>query len=585
MSDLNANENEREANPSASKVLRAAAHQLIDDLVQNPSGRQHEQKVAYATFKLTGEAKRGWISERTIREAKGTEIVNWLHFKQIFLERFFPSSFREDKAMEFATLVQGTMTVHQYAARFTELSRFATYLIPDEEKKAHKFEQGLNEKLYERVVGFQIRNFSEMVNKATVFERTLQRIAALHEQRKRATPTGYHSGVDQGSWKKRNECSSSGKRLVQGTQQAYQCRICNRIHAGVCRMEAGLCFRCGKPGHYLRDYPSQLNSNRPPPPRAEGTVQGNFQRTTTPALVFALTPVKAEGREGLITASYHTSIDCFKKEVVFRPPKESEFRFTRSKVRLVPPIISAIQIGKLLRDGRQGFLGCVVEAPKEELKLEQIPVVSEYPKVFQEDLSRLPPEREVEFAIELVPGTGPLSKAPYRMAPSELVELKEQLQDLLDKGFIRPSVSPWRTPLQGAQVFSKKDLQSGYHQLKIRAEDVAKTAFRTRYGHYEFLVMPFGLTNAPVVFMDLMNKVFHEFLDKFAVVFIDNILIYSKRKTEHEEHLKLVLRTLRDKQLFAKLKKCEFWLDSITFLGHVVSKDGISVDRGKVEGV
>ncbi|XP_035543590.1 uncharacterized protein LOC118347677 [Juglans regia] len=121
-----------------------------------------EQKVAYATFKLTGEAKRWWISERSIREVEGTEIVSWLHFKQIFLERFFPSSFREDKAMEFATLVQGTMTVHQYATRFTELSCFATYLIPDEEKKARKFEQGLNEKLYERVVGFQIRNFSEL---------------------------------------------------------------------------------------------------------------------------------------------------------------------------------------------------------------------------------------------------------------------------------------------------------------------------------------------------------------------------------------------------------------------------------------
>ena len=148
-----------------------------------------------------------------------------------------------------------------------------------------------------------------------------------------------------------------------------------------------------------------------------------------------------------------------------------------------------------------------------------------------------------------------------------------------------PRIEDLFDQLQGAQVFSKIDLRSGYHQLKIRAEDVAKTAFRTRYGHYEFLVMSFGLTNTPAVFMDLMNRVFHEFLDKFVVVFIDDILIYSKSETEHEEHLKLVLGTLRDKQLFAKLKKCEFWLDSITFLGHVVSKDGISVDPGKVEAV
>ncbi|XP_041025378.1 uncharacterized protein LOC121265774 [Juglans microcarpa x Juglans regia] len=128
-----------------------------------------EQKVLYSTFKLMGEAKRWWISERTIREVEGMEIVRWVHFKQIFLECFFPTSVRDDKAMEFANLVQGTLTVHQYAARFIELSRFTAYLIPHEEKKARKFEQGLNEKIYERIVGFQIRNFSELVNKATVF--------------------------------------------------------------------------------------------------------------------------------------------------------------------------------------------------------------------------------------------------------------------------------------------------------------------------------------------------------------------------------------------------------------------------------
>ncbi|XP_041011390.1 uncharacterized protein LOC121255179 [Juglans microcarpa x Juglans regia] len=145
-----------------------------------------------------GEAKRWWISERTIRKVEGMEIVRWLHFKQIFLEHFFPTSVRDDKAMEFTNLVQGAMTVHQYAARFIELSRFATYLIPDEEKKARKFEQELNEKIYERIVGFQIQNFSELVNKATVFEQSLQRGTALLEQRKRTTPQGSQSMMEQG---------------------------------------------------------------------------------------------------------------------------------------------------------------------------------------------------------------------------------------------------------------------------------------------------------------------------------------------------------------------------------------------------
>ena len=182
------------------------------------------------------------------------------------------------------------------------------------------------------------------------------------------------------------------------------------------------------------------------------------------------------------------------------------------------------------------------------MKLDDIPVVREFPDVFPEDLPGIPIDREIEFSIDLHPGTSPISKAPYRMAPIELKELKEQLQELLDKGFIRPSASPWGAPvlfvkkkdgtmrlcidyrelnrvtvrnkyplpriddlfdqLQGAQVFSKIDLRSRYHQLKIKGEDIPKTAFRTRYGHYEFLVMPFGLTNAPAAFMDLMNRVF-----------------------------------------------------------------------------
>ncbi|KAL4018234.1 hypothetical protein IC575_021824 [Cucumis melo] len=202
------------------------------------------------------------------------------------------------------------------------------------------------------------------------------------------------------------------------------------------------------------------------------------------------------------------------------------------------------------------------------------------------------------------------------MAPAELKELKVQLQELLDKGFIRPSVSPWGAPvlfvkkkdgsmrlcidyrelnkvtvknryplpriddlfdqLQGATVFSKIDLRSGYHQLRIKDEDVPKTAFRSRYGHYEFIVMSFGLTNAPAVFMDLMNRVFREFLDTFVIVFIDDILIYSKTEAEHEEHLRMVLQTLRDNKLYAKFSKCEFWLKQVSFLGHVVSKAGVS---------
>ncbi|KAL0553899.1 hypothetical protein IC582_007803 [Cucumis melo] len=324
-------------------------------------------------------------------------------------------------------------------------------------------------------------------------------------------------------------------------------------------------------------------------------------------------------------AANHASIDCSRKEVTFNPPSMASFKFKGGGSKSLPQVISAIRASKLLSQGTWGILASVVDTREADVSLSSEPVVRDYPDVFPEELPGLPPHREVEFAIELEPGTVPISRAPYRMAPAELKELKVQLQELLDKGFIRPSVSPWGAPvlfvkkkdesmrlcidyrelnkvtvknryplpriddlfdqLQGATVFSKIDLRSGYHQLRIKDEDVPKTAFRSRYGHYEFIVMSFGLTNAPAVFMDLMNRVFREFLDTFVIVFIDDILIYSKTEAEHEEHLRMVLKTLRDNKLYAKFSKCEFWLKQVSFLGHVVSKDGVSVDPAKIEAV
>ncbi|KAK1681098.1 hypothetical protein QYE76_041946 [Lolium multiflorum] len=237
----------------------------------------------------------------------------------------------------------------------------------------------------------------------------------------------------------------------------------------------------------------------------------------------------------------------------------------------------------------------------------------------------MPPDRDIEFIIELIPGTAPIAQRPYRMNPQELIELKKQLDDMLSKGLIRPSASPWGSPvifvdkrdgtirlcvdyrklndvtiknkyplpkiddlfdqMNGAKVFSKIDLRTGYHQLKVRESDIPKTAFATRYGLYEYTVMSFGLTNAPAYFMNLMNKVFMEYLDKFVVVFIDYILVYSKTEEEQEEHLRLVLGTLRKHQLYAKFSKCQFWLKEVGFLGHVLSAGGLSVDPSLIKSI
>ena len=148
-----------------------------------------------------------------------------------------------------------------------------------------------------------------------------------------------------------------------------------------------------------------------------------------------------------------------------------------------------------------------------------------------------------------------------------------------------PRIEDLFDQLREASVFSKIDLRSGYYQLRVKEVDVSKTAFRTRYGHYEFLVMPIGLTNAPAAFMDLMNRVFHPYLDQFVVVFIDDILVYSKDAQEHEHHLRIVLQTLRENQLFANLSKCDFWLKKVSFLGHIVPAEGIRADPVKIEAI
>ena len=300
--------------------------------------------------------------------------------------------------------------------------------------------------------------------------------------------------------------------------------------------------------------------------------------------------------------THHALVDCFAKKVTFHIPRQPKFYFERSFGYTPIQLISVMKAQSLLKKGFEGYLDYIVRDDK-DVKLEDIPIVRDFPDVFLEELHGLPPKREVEFTIELVLGTTPISKAPYlvapyRVAPLKLKELKTQLQEMLDRGFIRPSVSPWGAPvvivkkkdetirlcidyselnkviiknkyplpriddlfdqLQESYVFSKIDLRSGYYHLKVKDEDVLKIAFRSRYGHYKFLVMPFGLTLAPAAFMDLMNMVFKPYLDQFVVVFIDDILVYSKNKEEHEKHLHVILQTLREQQIFAKLNKCEY---------------------------
>ncbi|KAL8091694.1 hypothetical protein AgCh_034089 [Apium graveolens] len=267
-----------------------------------------------------------------------------------------------------------------------------------------------------------------------------------------------------------------------------------------------------------------------------------------------------------------------KKEVVFRGKRKLQKFFTMARAK------------KMLRKGNEAYLAFVVDTQREVPNLQDIPVVNEFEDVFPQNLPGIPPDRLIEFTIELATRTVPISKAPYELAPLEMKELATQLQELLEKHMIRPIFSSWGEPvlfikkkygrlcidyrelnkltirnmyplsriddmfnqLKDAVYFSKIDLRLGYHQLKIKPKDIPMTAFHTRYEHYEFLVMSFGLTNAPAAFMDLMNGVFKKYLDKCVIVFIDDILIYLRIEVKHEEHLRIALAILREEQLFVQ---------------------------------
>nr|XP_009771260.1 PREDICTED: uncharacterized protein LOC104221824 [Nicotiana sylvestris] len=342
------------------------------------------------------------------------------------------------------------------------------------------------------------------------------------------------------------------------------CQTCGRSHLGQCRVLTGECFRCSQLGHHLRDCPqpprnfNQASIQSATPTQtthntsgATGTRnrgrgvgdratvnqgQGNAGRGQ--ARVFAFTRMDAQASNAVVTvatpvgksllAEYmyracqiRVEVDCHAKIVKFEIPNEPSFILRGSQVPETCKTVSFMKAQRLLKKGCLGLLAIVNDTRKETISIENVPVVRKFSDVFPEDLTGLP-----------------------------LI-----------------------------------DLRYGYYQLRIKDEDISKIVFSSRYGHYEFLMMPYGLTNAPAALMDLMNMAFKPFLDRFVIVFIDDILIYSRSQGEHENHLRTVLQTLGEHWLYAKFSKCEFWLDSVAFLGHVVSKDGIMVDPKKTEAV
>nr|XP_027099053.1 uncharacterized protein LOC113718341 [Coffea arabica] len=491
------------------------AEKWLDEIENNFALLQVPEEMTHLIFKpfLVGEANKWWATlEPTVAPP-----VSWTKFREEFLKYFFPPAVRMQKIYQFENLKQTPeISVVQYSNKFMALGRFVPSIMADGELKKYKFIRGLSSRIQTKVNTSYTHTFNDVLDASVKAEADCKRLD--EEGRNKGPKLGNELAVVGALKPCRSfrliKKSHGPPPKITGGNTFSVCKTCGKMHRGKCRLKttfstcktygkiyrgecrvgAGACFECGQQGHRDMNCPNR---------KVERDKSGNLtdKKPKVNARVHAMTDVRAEVAGDVVTDT------------------------------LLINSVSAYAI----RKGCKTYLAYILDTGKEEMHLEKISVVKDFSDMFPEDLFGLPPNREIAFEINVIPEATPIFKAPYRMTPAELKKLKKQLQELLDKKFIRANVSPWGAPvlfvkkkggslrlcidyrelnritiknkyplpriddlfdqLKGVKVFSKIDLKSGYHQLKIKAENIQKSAFRTRYGHYEFLVMPFGLTD------------------------------------------------------------------------------------------
>ncbi|GJZ05292.1 putative reverse transcriptase domain-containing protein [Tanacetum coccineum] len=563
------------------------------------SGCAIDNQVKFATCTLLGAALTWWNGHVRTLGHDAAYAMTWGTLKKKLTDKYCPKGEIKKLEIELWNLRVRGNDVVAYTQRFQELALMCTKFLADETEKVDKYISGLPDNIHGIVMFVRPKTLDEAIELANdLMDHKLRTYAERQNDNKRKADDS--SRNNQQPHKKQNVARAyiAGP----GEQKAYTgnlplCTKCNYHHTRQC---APKCGNCKRYGHTTNDCRVNTNNNN----------NNNNNKNKKAGACYEC------GNTG------HIKKNC---------PKLKNRENSNGKLKEELMLWEEEMLARTLTSSRgcDVFLAHITtKEAKDKLegkRLEDVPIVRDFPEVFLEALPGIPPARQVEFQIDLVPSAAPVARVSYRLAPSEMKELAEQLQELSDKGFIRPNSSPWGAPvlfvkkkdgsfrmcidyhelnkltmknryplpriddlfdkLQGSSVYSKIDLRSGYHQLKVGEEDIPKTAFRTRYGHYEFQVMPFGLTNAPTVFMDLMNRVCKPYFDKFVIVFIDDILIYSKNKEEHEEHLKLILELLKKEELYAKFSKCEFWIPKVQFLGHMIDSKGIHVDPEMIESI
>ncbi|GJS34344.1 putative reverse transcriptase domain-containing protein [Tanacetum coccineum] len=577
-----------------------------------------------------------WIEKmESVFNISGCAIENQEVLKKKMTDKYCPQGEIKKLEIEPWNLKVKGNDVLAYTEHFQELALICTKFVANKTEKVDKYISGLPNNIYRNVKSVWPKTLDETIELANdLMDQKLRTYIERQSDNKRK--------ADDSSRNNHGEKKPYGGSLPKSTGNT---NVANTQKGNGATPKGNGCFECGAPGHFKRDYPKLKNKDE-----WNGNAQG---------WVYAVGNAEKRGNASgnpdanVVTGTF--LLNNHYASILFDTSADRSFISTAfsSLINIAPtPLENCYDVK--LADGKLVGIdtiirGCTSNFLDHPFNIDLMPVeLGSFDVIIGMDwlrrchaviVSRVHGQRMPGlFGADIRQEGGgqvgrktnkgraaPVARAPYRLAPSEMKESSEQLQELSDKGFIRPSSSPWGAPvlfvkkkdgsfrmcidyrelnkltvknrypllriddlfdqLQGSSIYSKIDLRSGYHQLRVREQDIPKTAFRTRYGHYKFQVMPFGQTNAPAVFMDLMNRVCKPYLDKFVIVFIDDILIYSKDEKKHEEHIKVILELLKKEKLYAKILKCEFWIPKVQFLGHVIYSRGIHVDPTKIKSI
>ncbi|GJY74210.1 putative reverse transcriptase domain-containing protein [Tanacetum coccineum] len=509
-------------------------------------------QVKYATCTLLNSALTWWNAHKRTIGADAAFAMSWRELMKLMTEVYCPRNEIQKMESELWNLTVKNNDLAAYTQRFQELTMMCTKMVPEEEDRPTRLQDAVyiaNNFMDQKLKGYAVKN--------------------AKNKRRKYNKVGHMT----------RDCMN-----VVATTATQRALVVNQ--------RVPTCFKCGRQGHYRSECPKLKNQTR-------GNKAGKKTDEARGKAYF-----RRHHRHGLI--SVPSCGNRFDEKIVWIPygneglivQGDRSGKEKKSKLS----IILCTKTQKYIKKGCQIFLAQVTKKEtkdkSEEKRLKDVPIVRDFPEVFPEDFPGLPPTRQVEFQIDLVPGAAPVARAPYRVASSKLQELSTQLQELSDKGFIRPSSSPWGSTVL---FFKKKD---GSFQMCINYHKLNKLTVKNQYplsriddlfdqlqGSRVYSKIDLRSVDChwndmhPTVFMDLMNRVCKPYIDKFVIVFIDDILIYSKNKKEHEEHLRLILRLLKKEELYAKFLKCEYWLSKVQFLGHVIDSGGIHVDPANIESI